>query len=71
MDSYKSLDDSFRSAASIDKYIYSKCIQLVQKHVIVNALIIKNISVGFREKNHRLAQQHNMNSFNNFVKSLY
>lgn len=44
---------------------------LVQKHVIVNALIIKNISVGFREKNQRLAQQHNMNSFNNFVKSLY
>lgn len=28
MDSYKSLDDSFRSAASLDKYIYSKCIQL-------------------------------------------
>lgn len=28
MDSYQSLDDSFKSAASIGKYIQSKCIQL-------------------------------------------
>lgn len=71
MDSYKSLDDSFDQQHQQISISIPSVFNLVQKHVIVNALIIKNISVGFREKNHRLAQQHNMNSFNNFVKSLY
>lgn len=53
MDSHQSLDDSFKSAASIGKHIQSKYMygifNSVQKHVLVNALTLKHISVEFRE----------------------